>query len=166
MDSKQIEKILWANKWTNPSFIGCFAADEIPKAFYKYPCSIIINLDTKNKPGSHWVAAYIQNPSKIYYFDSLGSLNCLYPPFLEPSPYCITGPNYPIYQFLNRFQSRTLNKMIYQSVFAKNCADYCIYFIHSMCIGIPFDKIVTILDNQNDPNTFVSHFVYNMINYE
>ena len=65
MDSKQIEKLLWANKWTRNGFLGCFAADQIPTGISKYPASLIINLDKKNKPGTHWVAAYIENPSKI-----------------------------------------------------------------------------------------------------
>ena len=30
MDSKQIEKVLWGDKWTQKGFIGCFPADLIP----------------------------------------------------------------------------------------------------------------------------------------
>ena len=164
MDSKQIEKILWADKWTQKGFLGCFPADRIPTTITKYPCSLVINLDTSKKPGTHWVAAYCENGSTIYYFDSFGSLNCIYPPFLKPSPYCISGPNTTIYDFLNRFDSVTTNKFIYQSIFADTCAHYCIYFIHAMSIGIPFSKIVSILDTQHDPNNFVSNFVNNIVN--
>ena len=163
MDSKQIEKLLWANKWTQKGFLGCFAADQIPKTITKFPASLIINLDTKNRPGTHWVAAYIENSSKVYYFDSFGALNCLYPSHKKPDPYCLTGPNSTIYDFLQRFDSVTTNKFIYQSIYENNCAHYCIYVIHAMSIGIPFSKIVNLLDNHHDPNNFVTQFVYTMI---
>ena len=52
---------------------------------------LVINLDTKDKPGSHWVAAFVENFSKVYYFDSMGSLNCLYPKQFRPNPFCISG---------------------------------------------------------------------------
>ena len=57
MDSKQIEKILWADKWTQKGFLGCIPADRIPETITKYPCSLVINLDTSKKPDTHWVAA-------------------------------------------------------------------------------------------------------------
>ena len=163
MDSSQIETLLWSNKWTRGSFLGCFSSDQIPKTIIKYPTSLIINLDSKNKSGSHWVAAFIKNQSKVYYFDSFGPLNCLYPQHIKPNQYCLSSPNSSIYDFLNSFNSVKTNKIIYQSMYADNCAHFCIYFIHAMCIGIPFDKIVGILDRQHDANSFVAQFVYNMI---
>ena len=165
MDSKQIEKVLWGDKWTQKGFIGCFPADQIPSTITKYPCSIIINLDSTNKnPETHWIAAYCENESTVYYFDCFGSLNCIYSPFLKPSPYILCGPNAAIYDFLNRFDSVITNKFIYQSLFANNSAHYSIYFIHAMSIGIPFNKIVSILDKHQDPNNFVLNFVYNIAN--
>ncbi len=35
--------------------------------------SAIINLDDKDKPGTHWVA-YIKNGKRVLYFDSFGDL--------------------------------------------------------------------------------------------
>ena len=162
MDSIQIEKLLWANSWTHKQFLGCFAADQLPAKFEKFPCCLIINLDTRNNPGSHWVAAYIKNESKCYYFDSYGPLNCLNPSYIKPKPYCITGPNSNIYNFLNSFKSVTTNKSIYQSINSSKCGHYCIYFIYSMCIGISFSKIIHILDAQYDANYFVFYFVKNI----
>jgi hypothetical protein len=154
---------MWSDKWTRSSFLGCFPTDKIPTIIEKYPASLIINLDTHQKPGTHWVAAYIENASTVFYFDSFGPLNCLYPINSKPHPYCMSGPNATIYDFLNRFESVTMNKFIYQSIFADNCAHYCIYFVHAMSIGIPFSKIVNILDKQHDPNSFVTKFVYNIV---
>jgi hypothetical protein len=33
---------------------------------------MVVNLDEKNEPGSHWVAIYIPDPSTARYFDSYG----------------------------------------------------------------------------------------------
>ena len=46
-----------------------------------------------------WVAVYCENESSVYYFDSFGSLNFIYPPFLKPSPYCISGQMQPSMTF-------------------------------------------------------------------
>ena len=164
MDSTKIEKLLSANKRTRKYFLGCFAADEIPTFIDKFPASLVINLDTKDKPGSHWVAAFVENFSKVYYFDSMGSLNCLYPKQFRPNPFCISGPNSFIYDFLNRFESVIVNKIVFQTIFTTNCAHYCIFFIHAMSVGIPFNKITSMLNNNSDPNNFVFQFVNNILN--
>ena len=50
-----------------PKFRGTHAWDEIPKLKNLECC--IINLDTSNQPGSHWVAIY-KYKNKMYMFDS------------------------------------------------------------------------------------------------
>ena len=163
MNSKQIERLLWANKWTRTNFMGCYAADQIPTEILKFPSSLIINLDTKDKPGSHWVAVYIKNKSHAYYFDSFGPLNCLNPSNIKPDQNCITGPNSNIYNFLKIFEHLSLNKSIYQSIFSHNCGYFCIFFIYSMSIGKSFSNTVSTLDRQDNPNYFVFKFVQDII---
>lgn len=165
MDSRQIEKILWANRWTQNSFIGCFPANRIPE-INKFPASIVINLDTDANKGSHWVAAYIENKETIKYFDSFGPLNCLYPiteNTIKFYNFCFTYPNSEIYDFLNKFKSITINKSIYQSILSENCGYFSIYFIYMMSIGFTFEKIMNILDKQIDCNYFVKFFVYKFV---
>lgn len=69
-----IEKVMQAY----PEFKGVIARDEIntllPKVEHNKPFAFIINLDPSSKPGSHWVAVYIDpiGSKSIEYFDSFG----------------------------------------------------------------------------------------------
>ena len=74
----QKEKILLNSKYLNsilnciPSFIGCYSEDEVDKlVFGKLPCFLIVNIDSSNMPGSHWIALGIFQ-KHIEVFDSLG----------------------------------------------------------------------------------------------
>lgn len=93
-------------------FIGCYPVDRLPTVI-SLPCSLIINLDTSDLPGSHWVAVYINKSRHAFYFDSYGS-----PPTVQ------------ITKWLKQFKSFSYNKKCFQSIFSKNCGFYCIYFIY------------------------------------
>ena len=51
--------------------IGVYAADHIPSRL-SHPSAIVADLDTSNKPGSHWVAFYIDDHAKGTFSDSYG----------------------------------------------------------------------------------------------
>lgn len=46
--------------------------DSLPRKPNKYECGIV-NLDSSNGPGTHWVA-YYKNKMDVNYFDSFGNL--------------------------------------------------------------------------------------------
>ena len=73
MDSLQIEKILYSNKY---KFNGVYPCDMIPTP-QTYPTAYIVNNKDSSDPGEHWVALYIKNSKLVYYFDSLA---------LKPNP--------------------------------------------------------------------------------
>ena len=53
-------------------FLGCFAQDELDKIFItNFPCFIIVNLDSRDMNGSHWIAIGIFQDS-LEIFDPLG----------------------------------------------------------------------------------------------
>ena len=55
-----------------PNFIGCYAEDEIASlTIYSYPCYVIVNTDSQEMKGSHWIALGIYR-SKIEIIDPLG----------------------------------------------------------------------------------------------
>ena len=95
----------------------------------KKKIGIILNLDTHDKGGSHWVAAYIDIPRKIcYYFDSYG----LEPPkqiynFMQwlgiQEPKISLGWNGRRFQYSN-----------------SECGMYSMYFIDRMLAGEPYLK--------------------------
>ena len=55
-----------------PSFIGCFAEDEVRLlSVQTTPAYLIVNVDDSSLPGSHWIAIGIFD-SRIEIFDTLG----------------------------------------------------------------------------------------------
>ena len=55
-----------------PHFIGCVAENEIDElVFGRLPCFIVVNVDSSNLPGSHWISLGIF-PKSIEIFDPLG----------------------------------------------------------------------------------------------
>lgn len=55
-----------------PHFRGVFMRDMLPKRSKRIECGIV-NLDSSNGNGTHWVA-YYKNNENIEYFDSFGNL--------------------------------------------------------------------------------------------
>ena len=71
MDDFTINKILLSNKVTKDSFIGVFSSDTLPS--YAQTGYYVVNLDTSQQPGSHWIAIKIsKSKCKNEYFDSYG----------------------------------------------------------------------------------------------
>ena len=55
-----------------PNFLGCVPEDKLDElVFGSLPCFIIVNIDTANMPGSHWIVLGIFKKS-IEIFDPLG----------------------------------------------------------------------------------------------
>jgi hypothetical protein len=92
---------------------------------------IIYNLDPHYKNGSHWVANYIDIPTKtVYYFDSYG-----YPPPAQIRKFMqwltIQEPSMKLAFNGRRFQYRD-----------SECGMYCLYFIIRMLMGDKFKSFV------------------------
>ena len=73
MNSRQLRWILSNDKVTSRTFKGVYALDEIVHIKQKsLPSAYVFNLDPSYKPGSHWVAVYIDRKGRPEYFDSFG----------------------------------------------------------------------------------------------
>jgi hypothetical protein len=115
----------------------CVSKDEL----YKMPCDTgcyIINMDNSDKPGSHWVALFIDTQKRPYYFDSFG---CIYPLEVEA------------------FMKRTGKPLQYSKVHVQNinsncCGYYCMYFCLFMTYHMgrteKFDEFLGIFDGTNE----------------
>ena len=55
-----------------PNFRGVFMRDELPKTIKPLECGIM-NFNTHNQPGSHWVC-YVKRHATRIYFDSFGQI--------------------------------------------------------------------------------------------
>ena len=56
----------------SPNFVGCYAEDQVEHLkITSFPCFLIVNIDSSELPGSHWIGLGIFQ-DKIEIFDSLG----------------------------------------------------------------------------------------------
>ena len=154
MYANAIRKLLERNPYTSRYFIGCFAADEIPKHYNVYPYCCIVNMDCSGWEGSHWIAIFVRSETAVEYYDSLGN----WPPL---SPY--------ILEFLKQFDVIELNREQLQSERSKSCGKHAIFFLIMRCSG----AISSIRDLQayfhkrkQHPDEIVNVYVRNLMHIQ
>jgi len=123
MNTNQINYSL--KKYKN--FIGTFPRDTIPK-FNKKPFGIIVNTDSSNAPGEHWVAIYSDNKITEY-FDSFG----LPPLHHEVINYLYTTSDVWHY-----------NSLTVQSVTSTTCGLFCILYMKLRLRGYSYSDIIAL----------------------
>lgn len=106
-----------------PDFLGCFSQDMLESLRIRsLPTSLIVNLDSSQEPGSHWIALIIRKKT-LEIFDSFG-LNFHKWPRVLPRK---------LFNFLHRFalRRRVFISRDIQSVTSTLCGFYCIYFLYN-----------------------------------
>ena len=111
-------------------FKGAFPCDRIPKLLDN-EYSIVVNCDSQNQPGSHWVALVIRG-NFVYFFDSFGRS---YDNFSFPEVFRKNISEICFNRKL-RFQNKVL-----QGFHSYTCGEFCVYFIKQMHKRTPFSNI-------------------------
>jgi hypothetical protein len=128
----QIEEIM--NKYKAKGFKGVYAIDEINKIPISDKMGVVLNLDPSNKPGSHWVALYIDSKGdrSVEYYDSFGRD----PPasLMKDLKQMIDKINPNVYL---KFK---INKIKQQSVSSDNCGFFAMQFLIDRFNGKPFKE--------------------------
>lgn len=96
-----------------PRFIGVYPLDKIPLHICP-PCCFIVNTDTHNLGGKHWLAISYENGGIVYAFDPLG---LYYPPLLVNKLHRIP------------FSKIIYNTRMYQLPWEKTCGLHCLTFL-------------------------------------
>ena len=91
-----------------PHFKGVFPLDKIPNHLIP-PANFIINTDTHNLPGTHWIAISYQRRGIVHVFDPLG----LYYPYLLANS-------------LQKYGRTRFNKIMYQDPRTATCGQHCL----------------------------------------
>ena len=109
------------------NFRGVLCSDEIPQRSRQRECGIV-NFQSHNLPGSHWVA-YWKTESDICYYDSYGGL----PPialkkFLKPG-------------WIKR-------SVVITQRGSTECGGLCIFVLSALSRGLEFGRILEILDER------------------
>ena len=103
-----------------PNFIGCFAEDELQNLSLKtFPCFLIVNIDSSNLNGSHWIALGLFR-DRLEIMDPLGF-----------TIFNWTRVPCNLMNFCHRFGSRRkihVTKRI-QPDFSVLCGYYCINYV-------------------------------------
>jgi hypothetical protein len=136
MNTMQIDEIFKKYSYTRKIYKGTRAFDELPKKI-KRPSAYIINTETRDKDGEHWIAIYYNNYGNVEFFDSFG---------LGPAFYG-----------LEDFLLKTSNKCFYntfalQSLNSEYCGYYCVLFVLFKCKKKSFLNFL----NHFDQDTFIN----------
>ena len=70
MNTEEVFEMMKSDKEINKIFIGVYSIDLIPQDL-PVPSIIVVNLDSSEKKGSHWIVLHYQR-KHVEYFDSLG----------------------------------------------------------------------------------------------
>jgi hypothetical protein len=130
MDTKQILTIL--KQTINGGCLGVFPSDLLPEKFQK-PSALVVNTDSSNQPGKHWVAIFINSDCSVEYFDSYG---------LKPQVSAIS-------KFLLKFKNCRYNKKPIQGLFSSVCGHYCIFFLIQRWNKVPMEDILNSFSSGN-----------------
>ena len=123
----------------SPNFIGCYAEDELEKiSLTSFPCFLIVNIDSSNMIGSHWIAIGIFT-DKIEIFDSLG-----FKFFNWPRLPCT------LLTWLHHLtvSRRVIVTPVIQSNDSYMCGFYCIYYVIRRVFN-SFDELSSCFDSDN-----------------
>ena len=138
MNTIQLAVILKNNKYTRGVFQGVYPRMNV----LSYPALFIANVDTSDKPGSHWVAFYFTKDREGEYFDSYGQ---------PPSSYSRTFTPF----LNNNSNSWTFNSVTLQSINSKVCGHYCLYYAFFRCCNNSMSTIVHRFSQNKRRNDFL-----------
>ena len=72
MNTLQILNVLQSDPFTKSVFTSVVPSDRLPDTVLEKPRGFIVNVDTSDGPGSHWVAIYLTADGKGEFMDSYG----------------------------------------------------------------------------------------------
>ena len=126
------------------NFKGTYPRDLLPKSLEKN-CGIVINTDTSQEPGEHWVAIYMHN-TNAEYFDSFGL-----PPLHKE-----------IINFLDKISPNgwSYNTICFQSLHSQTCGNYCVLFLTNYLNGGTFAIFQSIFNFKKDINDRIAEILY------
>ena len=109
------------NKLKIKNFKGIFSRDQLSGTPQDTECGIL-NLDSKDGPGTHWTAYYRDNKNN-YYFSSFGD-----------------DPPLELYKYLNG--DILTHTFRIQDFADKNCGEFSVLFLHLMSKGLDYFDVI------------------------
>ena len=140
MNGRQLMCVINCDPEMKQKVIGVFARDQLPGKSEDGPIGMIVNTDTRDKPGTHWLAIYLEKGVGEF-FDSCGR-----------------APDYYSFDFNFKFNDKRL-----QSSTSNVCGQYCLYYLMQRCRNVPMQDIVnSFSDNYAVNDDFVAEIIQNV----
>ena len=124
------------------TFGGVFPCDTLPLNRKQFS-TFIVNLDTHDQAGTHWIAIFFDKNNRVFYFDSYG---------IEPT-------NKNILNFMKRNAKEIFyNKFCFQDDSTTTCGYFCLYFLHCSVRNSTMEKLNKKKKKENE--IFIKKFVH------
>lgn len=108
-------------------FVGVFPRDRLP-VLKKLPAFLVINTDSADEPGEHWIAVCISRQRQAIFFNSFGL-----PPLSAD-----------VVSFIDRYSNRLeYCNVVLQNAYSTVCGFYCIAFVRHMANGGTLSRFVS-----------------------
>jgi hypothetical protein len=121
--------------------MGVFSCDTLPK----YGATFIANTDPSTRPGTHWIACFVDERGRGEYFDSFGR-----------------KPDGPFASWLNKNTTGYIfNTEVLQSYTSAVCGFYCLYYLILRCRGMSLNNIVNQFTRNKYSNDLYVHSTIN-----
>ena len=146
MDSEQINSILYSDRFSKLYYRGTFSCNQLP-VVERYPSGYIVNTDTSDGIGEHWLGFFFDEAKHGEFFDSYDNELSFYDERFKT--------------FLEKYSmSWNCNQKRLQGPFSTTCGQHCVYYMLLRCRGISLSKIVSnFSNNYNGNDRFVTHFL-------
>ena len=121
-------------------FLGVFPAYKIPNLVngWKRHAAYVVNIDTSDKPGKHWITFWHRRGGDAEYFDSYG---------IPLENYIDVSKHLPPTTKIVASNSKCLQS--YGSVL---CGHYCIFFLAFRSAGFSMTTITNLINSQGYSN--------------
>lgn len=147
MNTRELRQCMGQDYWISKTSFGVFPRNHLP------PCEIpglyIVNVDSSEKPGTHWLLIYIDSSCDGRVYDSLGSRQ----PYAKLIENIIHGRC--VWMVENRLQCYTSNV----------CGAYALYFARELARGSESSDILRSFTGNCDVNdAFICEYVSKYMN--
>lgn len=114
---------------------GVYACDQLPHRV-QVPSAIVVNADPHSRPGSHWLAIYIDINKELDFFDSYGR-----------------PPDQKFTHFIKRNSKvARYNITVLQDITSSVCGHYCVTFLYFKSQGILMSEFIDLFCNNSMEN--------------
>ena len=152
MYSQEMKNIMLEDAYAKDIFIDVLPSNHLKDVkVTQYPSAFIVNTDSCDEPGTHWVAFYFESENKAQFFDSYGS------------PPALLSKNFPMFLKNNCWDNITYNQKCLQGLDSKVCGEYCMHYILQRCRGFSSEHVINCQFTENsviNDHLVVQYMVY------